>query len=107
MAIFTIYKYSHKAEVEANVVLGSDDESPCKSYRNAASAICAIESAKVGAGNSYRIFDVMNQKWVNKPGTAPDTSLCLGDERRAWLQKQGGIQPTIHAMIDRAMKRES
>jgi len=38
-------------------------------------------------------------------GTAPDTSLHLGDARRAWLKSRGGYQPTIRAMIDRAMKR--
>lgn len=38
-------------------------------------------------------------------GTAPDTSLHLGDERRAWLKDRGGIQQNIQAMIDRAMKR--
>ncbi len=37
-------------------------------------------------------------------GTAPDTSLCLGAERRAWLVEQGGIQPTIKQLIDQAMK---
>jgi hypothetical protein len=42
----------------------------------------------------------------HKSGTPPDTSLFLGDARRAWLkERHGGIQPTIHAMIDRAMKR--
>jgi len=43
----------------------------------------------------------------HKPGTPPDTSLHLGDKRRTWLQEHGGIQPTICAMIDRAMKRKS
>lgn len=38
------------------------------------------------------------------PGTAPDTSLHLGNERRAWLQEQGGIQPIITRLIDDAMK---
>jgi len=38
-----------------------------------------------------------------KSGTKPDTSLHLGQERRAWLQKQGGIQPTINRLIDKAM----
>ena len=33
-------------------------------------------------------------------GTAPDTSLYLGEERRAWLKERGGIQPTINQMID-------
>ncbi len=42
-----------------------------------------------------------------RSGTAPDTSLWLGDERRTWLKEHGGIQPTIQAMIDRAMKRKS
>lgn len=37
-------------------------------------------------------------------GTAPDTSLFLGADRRAWLAEQGGIQPTIQAMIDKAMQ---
>ena len=35
-------------------------------------------------------------------GTAPDTSLHLGSERRAWLAEQGGIQPTIVKLIDSA-----
>ena len=38
------------------------------------------------------------------PGTAPDTSLYLGDKRRAWLKEQGGIQPAIIRLIDDAMK---
>ena len=107
MNIFTIYKYQHSARVEANIILNAEDESPCKSYRNVAAAENAILNAKVGAGNSYRIFDVMSQKWLHKSGASPDTSLHLGDKRRTWLQKQGGIQPTICAMIDRAMKRKS
>lgn len=37
------------------------------------------------------------------PGTAPDTSLHLGDERKEWLRQQGGIQPTIIRLIDEAM----
>jgi hypothetical protein len=36
-------------------------------------------------------------------GTAPDTSLHLGVERRAWLKDHGGIQPMINALIDAAM----
>jgi hypothetical protein len=36
-------------------------------------------------------------------GTAPDTSLHLGEERREWLKAQGGIQPMIHKLIDREM----
>lgn len=54
--------------------------------------------------------------WANLPedaivikphavGTSPDTSLWLGDKRRAWLKEHGGIQPTVQAMIDKAMKR--
>lgn len=39
-------------------------------------------------------------------GTAPDTSLYLGSERRAWLQQQGGIQPTIQRLIDQAMQEQ-
>ena len=37
-------------------------------------------------------------------GTRPDTSIFLGDARRSWLTRQGGIQPTIRRMIDDAMK---
>lgn len=37
-------------------------------------------------------------------GTAPDTSLFLGDERKKWLIQQGGIQPTIKRLIDQAMQ---
>jgi len=37
-------------------------------------------------------------------GTPPDTSLHLGDERRAWLKSHGGIQPTIAKLIDDVMK---
>lgn len=40
-----------------------------------------------------------------KPGTAPDTSLHLGQERRAWLKENGGIQPKIMELIDREMGR--
>jgi len=36
-------------------------------------------------------------------GTAPDTSIFLGNERRSWLVEQGGIQPTIQKLIDAAM----
>ena len=43
---------------------------------------------------------------LDKPtsGTAPDTSLHLGAERKKWLVQQGGIQPTICRLIDQAMK---
>ena len=41
---------------------------------------------------------------ANRPGTKPDISLFLGDNRKAWLQAQGGIQPTIQQLIDQAMK---
>lgn len=41
------------------------------------------------------------------PGTAPDTSLHLGDERKEWLRQQGGIQPTIIRLIDEAMYDEA
>ena len=36
-------------------------------------------------------------------GTAPDTSLALGQARRAWLIRQGGIQPTVRCLVDEAM----
>jgi hypothetical protein len=64
MKVFTIYKYPHCADVEADVILSADDESPCKSYRTVAQAETAIKKAKVGAGNSYQIFDVMTQKYI-------------------------------------------
>lgn len=43
---------------------------------------------------------------LDKPtsGTAPDTSLFLGDKRKDWLAQQGGIQPTIQRLIDQAMQ---
>ena len=43
---------------------------------------------------------------VSRPhasGTKPDTSLYLGEKRKAWLQANGGIQPTIQRLIDAAM----
>ena len=40
-------------------------------------------------------------------GTKPDTSLFLGEERKRWLAEHGGIQPTIHRLIDEAMSREA
>ncbi len=40
------------------------------------------------------------------PGTPPDTSIHLGPERRAWLKRQGGIQSTIHKMVDQAMNED-
>lgn len=39
-----------------------------------------------------------------KGGTAPDTSINLGDERKQWLRDQGGIQPTIQRLLDAAMQ---
>ena len=44
----------------------------------------------------------VNETLRRTPGTAPDTSIHLGEERRAWLKEQGGIQPTIHELIDEA-----
>jgi len=45
------------------------------------------------------------RKSNRKPrGTAPDTSLHLGDERRAWLKANGGLQPTINRLVDAAMQ---
>lgn len=41
------------------------------------------------------------------PGTAPDTSLHLGELRRAWLAKKGGYQPTIIRLIDAEMEKET
>lgn len=41
-----------------------------------------------------------------KSGTKPDTSLHLGQERRAWLKAHNGIQPTIMRLIDDAMKSQ-
>lgn len=37
------------------------------------------------------------------PGTKPDTSLWLGEDRKHWLAEHGGIQPTIQRLIDEAM----
>lgn len=39
----------------------------------------------------------------SRPGTAPDTSLFLGPDRKGWLAEQGGIQPTIQRMVDDMM----
>jgi len=70
----------------------------------------ADEERKIGYLSAYTmnfngIKTAMGGEPINAPGTRPDTSLYLGDERRAWLKDHGGIQPTIHTMIDRAMKR--
>jgi hypothetical protein len=65
-------------------------------------------------GNKFQIHecpdgvrDIVDEiaKVPSIPGTPPDTSLFLGDERRAWLKSHGGLQPAICAMVDRAMKR--
>lgn len=51
--------------------------------------------------------EVRLDKYADTPkktsGTAPDSSLHLGEKRKDWLRKQGGIQPTIHRLIDDAM----
>lgn len=49
------------------------------------------------------VFGMTKQK---QPGTAPDTSLYLGEERKEWLKSQGGAQPVIQKLIDDAMGRE-
>lgn len=52
----------------------------------------------------YYILEHGDYKAAPKRGGAkPDTSLWLGDDRKAWLREHGGIQPIIHALIDRAM----
>jgi len=70
----------------------------------------ADESQIIGYLTAYTpningIRSALGGQSISDPGTRPDTSLWLGDERRAWLKGHGGIQPTIQAMIDRAMKR--
>jgi len=35
--------------------------------------------------------------------TAPDTSIWLGEKRRRWLAENGGIQPVIHQLVDKAI----
>jgi len=50
------------------------------------------------------VYHAQEMAIKRSPGTAPDTSLYLGDRRRAWLRDQGGIQPTINRLIDQAMQ---
>lgn len=61
--------------------------------------------------NGWRIVDPDDDgqeepRRPKAPGTRPDTSLFLGDDRKAWLQAQGGIQPTIQRLIDEAMNEQ-
>lgn len=49
--------------------------------------------------------EAINELDRKQSGTAPDTSLLLGPDRRDWLQSQGGIQPTIQRLIDQAMQQ--
>lgn len=56
--------------------------------------------------NQFFVFNGRPEEYkpVSKGGTKPDTSLFLGEERKEWLREHGGIQPTIQALIDKAMK---
>lgn len=62
----------------------------------------------IQSGNLWYQFSDGSREAVlvtaNAPGTPPDTSLHLGDERKEWLRQQGGIQPTIIRLIDEAMQ---
>jgi len=53
---------------------------------------------------AFPSIDVEEQESF-RSGTAPNTSLWLDDAQRAWLQGQGGIQPTIRRLIDEAMRQ--
>lgn len=58
--------------------------------------------------NGWRIdSDEPEPKRKHAAGTRPDTSLYLGDARRSWLTRQGGIQPTIQQLVDAAMRGNS
>ena len=73
----------------------SDCYWPFKSRKVAAKFLALVDD---GMDPHEAGFNVLRRT----PGTAPDTSIHLGEERRAWLKEQGGIQPTIHELIDEA-----
>src|SRR3990167_10642300 len=69
----------------------SDCYWPFKSRKAAAKFMALVDG---GMDPHEAAFNVLRRT----RGTAPDTSLKLGKERREWLATQGGIQPTIHKL---------
>lgn len=59
------------------------------------------------ADEFYHLLKQGEYRPAPKGGSKPDTSLWLGPERKAWLKANGGIQPTIHALIDNAMQAQA
>lgn len=59
------------------------------------------------ADEFYHVLKQGEYRPAPKGGTKPDTSLWLGPERKAWLKANGGIQPTLHALIDKAMQAQA
>lgn len=59
----------------------------------------------------YQVTKKRGRPRLHPPGEGRksygDTSVKLGDARRAWLLEHGGYQPTIIRLIDEAMAAES
>jgi hypothetical protein len=68
--------------------------------RKKSGEITRVVSITTPGGHTYE--DPYEPTPKTTGGTAPDTSLHLGHERKNWLRDQGGIQPTIHRLIDEA-----
>lgn len=94
-----IKSFSSRADAmaEAHIMQSDDPDDPQCTY---------IENGTTGEFGK-RTWGKRKIEWScrgnRKAGTKPDTSLYLGDERRAWLKQQEGIQPTIQRLIDGAM----
>ncbi len=73
-------------------------------------------SVSLSQSGEWRLYVRVGAEWMDASlhdlrddikspsGTRPDTSIYLGQERRAWLKAQGGIQPTIHRLVDEARR---
>lgn len=57
---YTILKYARRAEVRARFVGHTDQASPVGSYRSLRAAVDAVKDT----GQTYRIYDVMAQKYI-------------------------------------------
>jgi len=88
------------ADLSPADVINLDCYWPFRTRKAALEFIALVDAGTDASEAAYQVTQ------PHTSGAKPDTSLFLGGERRQWLKEQGGIQPTIHRLIDEARGRQ-
>lgn len=88
------------ADLSPADIINPDCYWPFQTRKAALEFIALVDAGMDASEAAYQVAQ------PHTPGTKPDTSLFLGADRRQWLKEQGGIQPTIHRLIDEARGRQ-